>query len=735
MAFSFKKACFSFVKKLDPNNRKGFLWLLTFLFWAKTLLSYFADFGGLGAQNPYQFFVMIINPFAFMIIVFSLISFIRRKLPFYITALSVDALLTLLLYLNVIYYREMSSFISVNVMLGYSKVNQGLGSASLTLMKIQDPFYWLDIVLIAGFLLAKKIKMDDNHFKRQNSLLALSLGILALFANLVLADISRPQLLTRGFDDTYTVKFMGVNFYTIQDAVNTIQVNTLKNTAKPDDLKQVKGFIKSRYAAPDKKYFGIAKGKNVIVIHLESTQQFSIDRRINGQEVTPFLNSIYHGQDTVSFDNFFHEVGQGKTSDAENMLETSTFGLPSGSVFNKYSTNTFQSMPAILNQRAGYSSAVFHGNVASFWNRSSVYKSMGYQHFFDASYFDVSGRKSEVWGIKDKLLFKDSVPYLEKLQQPFYAKFLTVTNHYPFALDKIDQDPNFQTTDTSDPVINNYFVTNHYMDQSIKEFYAYLDRVGLLKKSIIILYGDHYGISNSENRTLAPVLGRDPQKWTAFDDLQMQRVPFMIDIPGSRLGHIDHTYGGEIDVMPTLEHLLGISTKRCLQFGQDLFSKQHSQRVIFRNQDFITPKYTYTDGHLWSNNNGKMFDNDELGKNLSKKIERWQNETDQELSLSDQLIFKDLLRFYKPKGFTPINPRNYNYGTYYTRNLLKEQNKKLAGKSRSIWSENGDKSTSSLYHTDAPEQNDPRSNQGRIQIPNPDDSEKGLSSSSSSSSR
>lgn len=106
-------------------------------------------------------------------------------------------------------------------------------------------------------------------------------------------------------------------------------------------------------------------------------------KKINGKEVTPFLNKLFHSKSTYSFDNFFHQVGQGKTSDAENMLETSTFGLPQGSLFTQFgSDNTFQAAPAILNQQGNYTSAVFHGNVASFWNRNNVYKNMGYQYFF-----------------------------------------------------------------------------------------------------------------------------------------------------------------------------------------------------------------------------------------------------------------------------------------------------------------------------------------------------------------
>ena len=45
-------------------------------------------------------------------------------------------------------------------------------------------------------------------------------------------------------------------------------------------------------AEPNPKYFGVAKGKNVIYLHLESMQNFLINYKLNGEEVTPFLNSL-----------------------------------------------------------------------------------------------------------------------------------------------------------------------------------------------------------------------------------------------------------------------------------------------------------------------------------------------------------------------------------------------------------------------------------------------------------
>ena len=72
----------------------------------------------------------------------------------------------------------------------------------------------------------------------------------------------------------------------------------------------------------------------------------------------------------------------------------------------------------------------------------------------------------------------------------------------------------------------------------------------------------------------------------------MQRTPFMIDIPGQTSGHISDEFIGEIDVMPTLEHLLGISTKDYIQFGQDVFAPKREQFVALRNRGFVTPTIT-----------------------------------------------------------------------------------------------------------------------------------------------
>ena len=80
-----------------------------------------------------------------------------------------------------------------------------------------------------------------------------------LVLNVVLAEIDRPQLLTRTFDRNYLVKYLGTYNYTIYDGLKTMKVNAQKASADSSDLTEVQNFVQANYAEPNKKYFGAAK--------------------------------------------------------------------------------------------------------------------------------------------------------------------------------------------------------------------------------------------------------------------------------------------------------------------------------------------------------------------------------------------------------------------------------------------------------------------------------------------
>lgn len=692
------------LKKLC-QNRLAIVLTAVFFFWMKTIIAYYADFS-LGVEGTIQYFILWINPIATTLLFFGLSLYIKKPKPALAILLIIDILNTLLLYLNIIFYREFTDFITVKSVLGFSKVSQGLSGSSFSLMKPHDVLYWLDIAVFIGLLVwlnVKKIPIKSQPVGKPMAIAVTCLSGLIFSGNLALSEANRPQLLQRTFDRSYIVKYLGIDAYTIYDGIKTGMTSSVRAHASSNGIDEVLDYTKKHYAEPNPETFGIAKGKNVIVLHLESFQQFLINMKVDGQEVTPFLNSIFQNQATISFDNFFHEVGQGKTSDAENMLETGTFGLPQGSLFTELgSDNVFQAAPAILGQKQGYTSAVFHGNVASFWNRDHVYKNLGYDNFFDRSYFDESD-ETLGYGILDKDLFSESAQYLEHLQQPFYTKFLSVTNHTPYYTD--DKNFDFPSLNTGNSTVDNYVRTAHYLDQSLEQFFTYLKKSGIYQNSIFVIYGDHFGISNTDNKDLASALGKDPDTWNEFDNAQMQRVPLMIHMPGYTKGSVNHEYGGEIDVLPTLLHLLGIDDKDYLHFGTDLLSSQHDQVVAFRNGNFVTPKYTVLGGKAYNNQTGEIIDTKAAG--IDEEISKDQEKVKTALSLSDKLNQENLLRFYVPNGFETIDPKKYDYKNEAERNEAIEKQK--GEHSTSVFSKNGNKTTTNLYpvtRTDVEQQKD-----------------------------
>ena len=681
------------------STRLGFVLTLLLLYWFKTMWAYSVDFN-LDIQGPYQIFLAVINPFPVSLLLIGLALYIKPTKLFYSLAFGIYLILFIWLISNSIYYREFTDFVTVNTMLASSKVSAGLGAAALELFRPWDVIYILDFPILAFFFFKKWIRMDNRPFNKRASFAITSLSAMLFSANLFLAEIDRPELLTRGFSNYYVVRALGLPAFLGYSANQTYAANKERSKASEADLKPVEEYIQQHYAKPNPEYFGMAKGRNVIYIHLESFQQFLIDYKLKVDdkeyEVTPFLNSLYHSKETFAFSNVFNQVKAGKTSDAETMIETGLFGLNQGSFMVNYGgTNTQQAAPFILSKNGYNSSAVFHGNAGSFWNRNTAYKQWGYNYFFDASYFTKQDSSNSFqYGLNDKYMLKDSIKYLERLQQPFYTKFITVSNHYPYTTSLSGDDLGFPLAKTQDETINGYFATANYLDSSIKAFFDYLKESGLYKNSIIVLYGDHYGISNSRNPALAPLLGKNSETWSSYDNAMLQRVPYMVVVPGMDKGGIIDTYGGEIDMLPTLEHLLGIESNKFLQVGQDMLSPEHDQIVAFRSANyFVTPEYTSYSGRTYYTKTGEEITNpDEKTKEELDKIREAAN---LQLKISDSIQTGDLLRFFKGNDLGKVNPEDYSYTNSFK--ALKKIEKEKGDKSTSLYNQRGNQSTVDLF--------------------------------------
>ena len=683
------------------STRLGFVLILLFLYWLKTMWAYTIDFN-LDIQGAYQVFLAIISPIPIALLLLGFALYFKSTKLFYFFAFFIYLLLFAWLVSNSIYYREFSDFVTVNTMLASSSVSAGLGEAALELFRPWDILYLIDFPILAFLFFKKYIRMDDRPFNKRASFAVTSLSAMLFSANLFLAEIDRPELLSRGFSNYYVVRALGLPAFLGYSANQTYTANRERSKASEKDLEPVTEYIQSHYAEPNPEYYGIAKGRNVIYVHLESFQQFLIDYKLQADgkeyEVTPFLNSLYHSNSTLAFSNVFNQVKAGKTSDAETMIETGLFGLNQGSFMVNYGgTNTQQAAPFILSKNGGYTSAVFHGNTGSFWNRNTAYKQWGYNYFFDASYFTKQDdTNSFQYGLNDKIMLKDSIKYLEHLQQPFYAKYITVSNHYPYTTSLIGDEIGFPLAKTKDETINGYFATANYLDSSVKALFDYLKESGLYDNSIIVLYGDHFGISQTRNPNLAPLVGKTSETWSNYDNAMMQRVPYMVVVPGMDKGKIIDTYAGQVDMLPTLEHLLGIDSKNYLQVGQDMLSSQHQQITAFRSSNnFVTPKYTSFNGRTYYTQTGEEITNPD--ETIKKELDEIRNAANTQLKMSDAIQTGDLIRFYKGNDLGKVNPKDYSYLNSMKALLAIEKEK--GDQSTSLYSKRGNVSTVDLFNS------------------------------------
>ncbi|MDS3944285.1 polyglycerol-phosphate lipoteichoic acid synthase LtaS [Staphylococcus epidermidis] len=633
-----------------PKKKIGifaFFLLTVFTITLKTYFSYYVDFS-LGVKGLVQNLILLMNPYSLIALVLSVFLFFKGKKAFWFIFIG-GFLLTFLLYANVVYFRFFSDFLTFSTLNQAGNV-ESMGGAVSASFKWYDFVYFIDTIIYLAILIFKRKWLDNRAFSKKFVPVVMATSVALFFLNLAFAETDRPELLTRTFDHKYLVKYLGPYNFTVYDGVKTIENNQQKALASEDDLTKVLNYTKQKRTEPNPEYYGAAKKKNIIKIHLESFQTFLINKKVNGKEVTPFLNKLSSGnQDFTYFPNFFHQTGQGKTSDSEFTMDNSLYGLPQGSAYSLKGDNTYQSLPAILDQKQGYTSNVMHGDYKTFWNREQVYKHFGIDNFYDATYYDMSDDNIVNLGLKDKPFFKASADYQSKMKKPFYSHLITLTNHYPFTLD--EEDASIDKPNTGDSTVDGYIQTAHYLDQALEEYITDLKKKGLYDNSVIMIYGDHYGISENHNNAMEKLLG---EKITPAKFTDLNRTGFWLKVPG-KSGGVNKEYAGQMDVMPTLLHLVGIDSKNYLMFGSDMFSKQHNNVVPFRNGDFITEDYKYVNGKIYSNKDN------ELLTEKPKDFDKNKKQVEKDLEMSDSVLNGDLFRFYKNPDFKKVNPGKYEY--------------------------------------------------------------------------
>lgn len=366
-----------------------------------------------------------------------------------------------------------------------------------------------------------------------------------------------PGGIASGFLPRYMVnELFSYHVYDIADALHE------KSTTRAVDKE------KYRYtAATEDAFWSLAKGRNVIILQVEALQNFVLDSYYNGQELTPFLNQML-SEDTLYFDHYYYQIGGGNTADAEFAVNNSLFAPENAAAYVQYTDNAYHGLPWLLKDN-GYSGAhVFHNYRGDFWNRREAYPAQGFDSF--TALEDFEEIDPFPMGISDKELFRQSMAQLTAYEEPFYAFYITVSSHHPYAIPLKDREITLDPAD-EETLFGLYMQAVNYVDRAIESFVEELKEAGLYDNSILVIYGDHYALTNTDAQIAAQVKGLLGRDYTIFDTFN---VPCIVHIPGSAVTETIHTAGGHMDLLPTLLHLLGIEKTVNVTFGQNLLTAQ-----------------------------------------------------------------------------------------------------------------------------------------------------------------
>ncbi|SFJ78975.1 Phosphoglycerol transferase MdoB [Halobacillus dabanensis] len=615
-----------FRKKMnDPAFKKKF-WIYTAvmaIFWAKMSIVQGGIFT-LDIENANEAAILAFNPISSIFLLFGVgILLAGRKglLASYILG-------SVLLYVNVLFYREYHDFLTIP-MLGQAANLAGLGGSITKILAVTDIFLFVD-VFVAVFLLfyLKPARLQSFVPKRKEGLILAVIAIPLFLVNLGWAQTERTELLQRAFDRNMLVKYIGVLNFHAYDIVLQGQTEAKKTFADSNELVPVLNYLNEKETEPNSEMTGVAEGKNVILLSLESTQTFVVDNTLNGEELTPYFNDLK--EEGAYFSNFYHQVKQGRTSDSEFLLDNSLYGLNRGAAFFTHSGNEYEATPEVLGEK-GYTSSTMHANDETFWNRNVMYESLGYDEYYSKKDFDVTEEKSYGWGYLDEYFFSDALEKMEQMEQPFYNKMITLTNHHPFTL---PEDKKFiKEGDTSSTTLNRYFQTIRYQDEALKQFVEKFKKSDLYEDTILVIYGDHFGISENHQQAMGEYLDKDIN---AYEQFQLQRVPLLMIGEGIEPKEHD-TVGGQIDLRPTIMNLLGVEDENPIQFGQDLFSKDRREMMITRDGDFANEEYVGVKGSCFDRETGEKVEGEACASGFK--------EAEEELALSDSVVYGDLLRY------------------------------------------------------------------------------------------
>lgn len=568
--------------------------------------------------------------------------------------------------INSMYYTNYLSFGSFSLLATSLQIVDVGDAVVENIMELKDFSYiWQLFALIFIYVTtdlkkASSSKGKSNKKLFKNTLISgISFLVIFLFT-LTPTDIGR---FLKQWNREYIVMRYGIYTYQINDLVTSLSPKIHSMFGYDSNAKVFREYYEeNKEEKKTNQYTDIFKGKNVIVIHAESFQQFTMNLSFNNKELTPNMNKL--ASEGIYFSNFYAQESVGTSSDSEFTFNTSLTPASSGTVAINYYDREYVTIPKLLKTQ-GYYTFSMHGNNGTFWNRNLLHESFGYDYFYNYTK-DYNIDETIGLGLSDKSFFKQSVAKIKDISKEhnnFYGTLIMLTNHTPFSYigpfsdysvdileETTDSKTNEATTNTKHylegTTMGNYLKSVHYADEAIGQFIEQLDEEGLLDNTVIVIYGDHdaklktseyeylYNF-DPETQTMLDVNDSDYHKVDAYEYELNRKVPFIIWTKDKKFNVEVKEVMGMYDVLPTLGNMLGFESEYAL--GHDMFSVDENI-VVFPDGNWLTNKMYY------NNQTGEAKLIDPTQPVTIDYIEKNCKHADEVVTVSNSIITYDLIR-------------------------------------------------------------------------------------------
>jgi hypothetical protein len=284
------------------------------------------------------------------------------------------------------------------------------------------------------------------------------------------------------------------------------------------------------------RFVGIAKGKNVIVVSLESTAAQYLELYGSGYHVMPNLSSL--ARNALVFENAYAVYPES----IKGLYSVLCSAFPAfQSEPESYEHAPCRSVAAVLAD-AGYRTALIHSGRFAYLGMESIIRNRGFATLEDAG--DIGGNHNSSFGVDEPAAVARILAWLDALPrgQRFFVTYLPIAGHHPYATpgpgpfivrDEIDQ----------------YRNALHYGDESLGALMQGLRQRGLDRDTVWMIYGDHGEAFRQHD-------GNYGHTFFVYDE--NVRVPLVIAAPGLISSQVRvRKVVSLVDVAPTLLDLLG----------------------------------------------------------------------------------------------------------------------------------------------------------------------------------